>query len=85
MNVRDEEPDRSDPELITPEDFLPRNPFPPDAQRLGFDRYSGGESGFLAVAAALDSRKPSHRVLATVLLILVVGSFSMTLWGQLHH
>jgi len=84
MNLTDEEPD-GEPELITPEDLAPRNPFPTDAQRLGVDRFSGGDSGFLAIAASLDGSKPSHRLLATFLLVLVVGSFSLTLWGQLHH
>ncbi len=84
MQTQDREPDHGDePELITPEDFLPRNPYPPDAQRLGFDRYTGGDGGILAVAASLDSRKPAHRLIAAVLLALVVGSFVLTLWGQL--
>jgi hypothetical protein len=72
------------PELIQPEDFLPRNPYPPDAQRMGFDRYTG-DGGFLAMAAALDGRKPSHRLFAGALLVLVIGSFALTVWGQLHH
>lgn len=83
MNTRESEPDDGDtPELITPEDFLPSNPFPTDAQRLGVDRYSGGDAGILAVAASLDSSKPSHRLLALVLLVLIVGFSAWTLWSQ---
>lgn len=76
------EPEGTEPELIMPEDFLPPNPFPIDAQRMGFDRYTGGDAGFLAVASALDGRKVSHRVLAYALLTLVIGCFALTLWGQ---
>jgi hypothetical protein len=74
-----------EPELIQPEDFLPRNPFPPEAQRMGFDRYTGGDGGFLAMASALDGRTPAHRLFAGALLVLVIGSFALTVWGQLHH
>lgn len=86
MQMQDAEPedDGSEPELITPEDFLPPSPFPADAQRMGFDRYTGGESGILAMASALDGRKPSHRIFAVTMLIIVVGSFALTVWGQLH-
>lgn len=56
-------------DLIEPDDFLPPNPFPDDAQRLGFDRYSGGDAAWIALAASLDARKTSHRLLAIVLLI----------------
>ena len=71
-------------ELIEPDDFLPRSPFPADAQRMGFDRYTGGDAAFLALASALDSRKPAHRAIALTMLLLVVGSVVLTLWGQLH-
>ena len=84
MQPRDES-ERDEPELITPEDFAPPSPFPIDAQRMGFDRYTGGDAGFLAVASALDGRKPSHRNLAIVLLTLVIGCFVLTLWGQYHY
>lgn len=77
-----DELDGSEPELIKPEDFLPPNPFPKDAQRMGFDRYSGGDAGFLAIASALDGRKRSHRLFATFLLVAVVTSLAMSLWGQ---
>jgi len=82
---RPDGPEDQDPELILPEDFLPPSPFPADAQRMGFDRYTGGDAGFLAVAAALDGRKASHRIFAVALLGLVVGSFVLTLWGQFNY
>ena len=53
-----EDPDDSDLELIEPEDFLPRNPFPLDAQRMGIDRWSD-DAGMIAIASSLDSRKLS--------------------------
>jgi hypothetical protein len=82
MQLQDDS-EETEPELIRPEDFLPAGPFTADAQRMGFDRYTGGEAGFLAVASALDGTKPSHRVIAMVLLVVVVGSFVVTLWGQM--
>lgn len=80
-----DEPDSTEPELILPEDFLPPSPFTADAQRMGFDRYTGGEAGMLAFASALDGRKASHRVFAVLLLVTVVGCFGLTLWGQFHY
>jgi hypothetical protein len=86
MKLEDDGPDDLEPELITPEDFLPGNgnPYPLDAQRMGFDRNTGSDAALLAFASNLDSKKPSHRVFATLLLVLVVGSFAYTLWGQMH-
>lgn len=84
MQLEEIGPDDQEPELILPEDFVPGNPFPLDAQRMGFDRYTGGEAGILAIAANLDGRKASHRVFAGVLLILVVGWFAATIWWQVH-
>lgn len=84
MQLKDE-PEGLEPELIVPEDFLPPSPFPIDAQRMGFDRYTGADAGFLAVASALDPAKRSHRVFASALLTLVVGCFLLTLWGQFHY
>lgn len=60
--------DEGDVELIEPEDFLPPNPFPADARRLGVDQYSGGDAAWIALAANLDARKPAHRVIAVLLL-----------------
>lgn len=77
-----DEPEGNEPELIRPEDFLPPSPFPIDAQRMGFDRYTGGDAGFLAMASALDGRKISHRLFAAALLVLVVGALAANLWGQ---
>lgn len=71
------------PELIVPEDFLAPNPFPLDAQRMGFDRYTGDGGALIALAAALDGSKLSHRLVAWLLLVVVVGSFVLTLWYQL--
>lgn len=87
MKLEDGHPDdgSDEPELIAPEDFVPGNPFPLDAQRMGFDRYTGGDAGLLAMASALDGRKPSHRLFAIALLTLVVGCFALTVWGQLHY
>lgn len=83
MHPGDRAPHGDDePELITPEDLGPRNPFPADAQRLGFDRYSGGDAGMIALAASLNGSKPSHRLIAAVLLVLVVGFVVWTLWSQ---
>ncbi|MET3961203.1 hypothetical protein ABIE44_001137 [Marmoricola sp. OAE513] len=84
MQLKDE-PDGDEPELITPEDFLPPSPFPVDAQRMGIDRYTGGEAGFLAVVSALDGSKLTHRLFAYFLLVTVVGCFCWTLFGQLNH
>jgi hypothetical protein len=76
-------PDEEQPELIQPEDFLPPDPFPLDARRLGFDRYTGDGGALIGLAAALDGTRASHRVIAWVLLAVVVGPFVMTLWTQL--
>ncbi|HEX4190575.1 MAG TPA: hypothetical protein VHZ06_06225 [Marmoricola sp.] len=87
MQLEDSGPEDVEPELIAPEDFLPQsliNPYPEDARRMGLDRYTGSDAAMLAFAANLDSKKPSHRLFAILLLILVVGSFVATLWGQMH-
>jgi hypothetical protein len=75
---RGDDPD-ADLELIQPEDFLPRSPFPDDARRLGFDRYSGGDAAWIALAANLDGTKASHRVIATLLLGFFLFPVLMTL------
>ena len=69
----------ADLELIKPEDFLPRSPFPDDARRLGFDRYSGGDAAWIALAANLDAAKPAHRVIAMLLLAFFLFPVLMTL------
>lgn len=85
MGTLDDEADGPDEEieLIRPEDFLPVSPFPQDAQRLGVDRYTGAEGAWIGLAASLDSTRLSHRLFAIALLVLFVGSFALTLWGQL--
>jgi hypothetical protein len=80
-----DEPERSDGddvELIEPEDFLPRNPFPVDAQRMGIDRWSDN-AGMIAVASSLDSRKLSHRIAAWVMLVAIASWLAAQLWFQM--
>ena len=77
-----EDPDDSDLELIEPEDFLPRNPFPLDAQRMGIDRWSD-DAGMIAIASSLDSRKLSHKIVAWVMLVAVTSWFVAQLWFEL--
>ncbi|WP_148044930.1 hypothetical protein [Nocardioides marmorisolisilvae] len=72
--------DDEDLELIQPEDFLPRNPFPTDAQRLGFDRWSGGGIDF---AASLNGRKRSHRYVAITLLVVFATPLVLTVLNLL--
>jgi hypothetical protein len=75
-----EEYDES-PELIEPEDFLARNPFPVDARRMGFDRYSD-EGAMIALAASLDPAKVTHRIVAWVMLVAVTTPLLLTLWYE---
>jgi hypothetical protein len=77
-----EHPDDPGVELIEPEDFLPRNPFPPDAQRMGIDRWSDN-AGMIAVASSLDSRKRSHKVVAWVMLLSITAWLAFQLWVQM--
>jgi hypothetical protein len=77
-----EEPDEDRLELIEPDDFLPRNPFPTDAQRMGIDRWSD-DAGMIAIASSLDSRKLSHRIVAWVLLVAILTWLVLTLWWEL--
>jgi hypothetical protein len=79
---RQDEPDESDLELIRPEDFLAGNPFPLDAQRMGIDRWSD-DAGMIAIAASLDSRKLSHRIVAWLMLIAVASWLVATLWFEI--
>jgi hypothetical protein len=81
MQERDE-PDDDGLELIQPEDFLAGNPFPPDAQRMGVDRWSD-DAGMIAIAASLDSSKLSHKIIAWVMLLAVTGWLVMSLWFEL--
>lgn len=68
----------SGPELITPEQFLPPNPFPWDAQRMGIDRFTGDNGALIAFAASLDRTKPLHRLMAWLMLIVVGGPVLIT-------
>jgi hypothetical protein len=77
-----EHPDEHGVELIEPEDFLPGNPFPPDAQRMGVDRWSD-DAGMIAIASSLDSRKLSHKIVAWVMLLAVTSWFVAQLWFEL--
>ena len=70
-----------EPELITPEDLLAPNPFPVDARRMGFDRYSE-EGAMIALAASLNPAKPTHRVFAWVMLLAVLIPLVSTLWFE---
>ncbi|WP_310961022.1 hypothetical protein [Nocardioides terrisoli] len=75
--------DAPDPELIQPEDFLPPSPFPTDAQRMGFDRFTGDNAALLAVASALDPAKSSHRIIAWLLLVVVGLPVVLEIWRLL--
>ncbi len=59
-------------ELVEPEDFLPGNPFPADAQRMGIDRWSD-DAGMIAIASSLDPAKLSHKIVAWVMLLAVTS------------
>jgi hypothetical protein len=79
-----EEPDwePGDMELIRPEDFLPANPFPQDAQRMGIDRWSD-DAGMIAIAASLNPAKLSHKIFAWLMLLAVLVPFVLNLWSEL--
>jgi hypothetical protein len=77
-----DEPDHEELELIRPEDFLARNPFPVDAQRMGIDRWSD-DAGMIAIASSLDSRKLSHRIIAWVMLIALTSWLVFTWWSEI--
>ena len=65
-----------------PEDFLPRSPFPADAQRMGIDRWSD-DAAMIAIASSLDSRKLSHRVIAWLMLVCLTTWLVAQLWFEL--
>ena len=77
-----EHPEDNGVELIEPEDFLPGNPFPLDAQRMGIDRWSD-DAGMIAIASSLDSRKLSHKIVAWVMLLAVMSWVFAQLWFEL--
>jgi hypothetical protein len=76
-----DDPDSAGTELIEPEDLLPRNPFPVDAQRMGIDRWSD-DAGMIAIASSLDSSKRSHKVVAWVMLLALTSWLVMQLWFE---
>jgi hypothetical protein len=76
-----DDPDSAGLELIRPEDFLPRNPFPADAQRMGIDRWSD-DAGMIAIASSLDSSKRSHKLVAWVMLLALTSWLLMQLWFE---
>jgi hypothetical protein len=77
-----ERPDDAVPDLIEPEDFLPRNPFPVDTQRMGIDRWSD-DAGMIAIASSLNPAKLSHKIVAWVMLVAVTAWLVGTLWLEL--
>ena len=82
METRERDPDEGDqPELIRPEDFLPRDRFPADARRMGLDRWSGAELDFVS---KLDASNPRHRLFAMVLLALFLTPVLMTVLFLMH-
>ena len=81
--MRLQDGDDEELELIQPEDFLPRNPFPADAQRLGINQFTAGDAAFIALAASLDSRKPAHRAIALAMLVIFVAPVLLTVLSLL--
>ena len=77
-----EERDEPEPELIEPEDFLAGDPFPRDARRMGFDRYSD-DGALIALAASLDPAKLSHKIVAWVMLVAVLTPLVLSLRYEL--
>jgi hypothetical protein len=82
MQGHDEPDDDAELELIEPEDFLAHNPFPPDAQRMGIDRWSD-DAGMIAIASSLDSSKLSHKIVAWVMLVALASWLLAQLWFEL--
>jgi hypothetical protein len=82
LDADDADDDFSHVELIAPEDFLPRNPFPLDAQRMGIDRWSD-DAGMIAIAASLDPAKVSHKIVAWLMLLAVTVPLLLNLWWEL--
>jgi hypothetical protein len=77
-----EHPEDAGVELVEPEDFLPGNPFPADAQRMGIDRWSD-DAGMIAIASSLDPAKLSHKIVAWVMLLAVTSWLLAQLWFEL--
>lgn len=77
-----EHPDDRGFELFEPEDFLPHNPFPTDAQRMGIDRWSD-DAGMIAIASSLNPAKLSHKIVAWLMLLAVTSWLLAQLWFEL--
>jgi hypothetical protein len=77
-----EEHDEPEHELIRPEDFLAEDPFPHDARRMGFDRYSD-DGALIALAAALNPAKLSHKIVAWLMLVAVLTPVVLSLRYEL--
>jgi hypothetical protein len=77
-----EDPDDAGIEWIEPEDFLPADPFPLDARRMGIDRWSD-DAGMIAVAASLNPAKPSHRIFAWLMLLAITVPLALNLWYEI--
>jgi hypothetical protein len=82
QEVEGPDPGPGDVELIRPEDFLPANPFPLDAQRMGIDRWSD-DAGMIAIAASLNPAKLSHKIFAWLMLLAVLVPLVLNLWAEL--
>jgi hypothetical protein len=82
LDAEDADDDFTDVELITPEDFLPGNPFPVDAQRMGIDRWSD-DAGLIAIAASLNPQKVSHKIVAWLMLLAVTVPLLLNLYWEL--
>lgn len=71
-----------EPELIEPDDFLAANPFPADARKMGFDRWSD-EGALIAFAANLDPANRFHKAVAWVWLLALASPLLMTVWFEI--
>lgn len=74
--------DEPDDELITPEMLVGYNGIPADARRMGFDRNTE-EGALIAMAASLDPRKLSHRLVAWILLVAFAAPLMLAVARQL--
>ena len=68
---------REDVEPTGEQLLLGSGPFPPDARRLGIDRFSD-DGALIAFAANLDPDKPAHKLFAWFLLAVMVAPLALT-------
>jgi hypothetical protein len=52
--------------------------FPPDARRMGIDRYSD-DGALIAFAAALDPARPRHKMFAWFLIAVMLAPLALTI------